>query len=181
MSSPPRQVQQGRRAKPESRLSDRAWTFLLTGVVLLIATLSTVYLGRSGVPGKQTPLTTAQLKPELIPLVTGDGSVQQLFHKAGCAVCHTIPGVSGANGRVGPKLVLGSTGADRLQDPNYKGGATTVREYVVESILNPGAYIVPGYPDRAMPRWYGQKLSAGALEKMSAYLESLKEDRQERS
>ena len=160
----------------QARLTDRAWTFILTGVVLLLATLSTVYLGSSRSPAKQAPLTTAELKPESVPLVTGDESLQQLFHKAGCAVCHTIPGISGANGRVGPKLVLGSTGLGRLRDPSYRGHAMTIREYIVESVLNPGVYIVPGYPDQAMPRWYGQKLSAGALEKISLYLESLRDE-----
>ena len=76
---------------------------------------------------------------------------------------------------MGPKLVLGSTGPLRLSDPTYRGGATTVREYVMESILNPGAYVVTGYPDRVMPQWYGKKLSAGALEKIVTYLERLTE------
>jgi hypothetical protein len=51
-----------------------------------------------------------------------------------------------------------------------------VREYIVESILNPGVYIVPGYPALAMPRWYGKKMSAGALEKIAAYLEAQREE-----
>jgi hypothetical protein len=51
-----------------------------------------------------------------------------------------------------------------------------VREYVIESILNPGIYVVPGYQDKVMPRWYGKKLSAAALEKIVAYLESLSEN-----
>jgi hypothetical protein len=60
-----------------------------------------------------------------------------------------------------------------LADPNYGGEAKTVHDYIYESILSPGAYVVPGFPDHVMPRWYGQKLSAGALEKIAAYLESL--------
>lgn len=164
-------------AGPEPRLTEKAWTFILTGVVLLIATLSTVYLGTSRSPARSsTSATSLQLTPEMVPLVTGDEPLPKLFHRAGCAVCHTIPGIQGATGRVGPKLVLGTTGAQRLADPGYKGQATTVREYIVESILNPGAYVVPGYPERAMPRWYGQKLSASALDKIAAYLESLMED-----
>lgn len=94
-----------------------------------------------------------------------------LFARAGCPVCHTIPGIQGAEGHLGPALVLGSTGPQRLADPKYKGAAKTVREYVIESILSPGAYVVPGYPDWTMPRWYGQKLSAKALDNIAAYLE----------
>lgn len=109
----------------------------------------------------------------MVPLVTGDEPLALIFIKAGCPVCHTIPGIAGAEGRVGPKLVLAETGAARLSDPRYRGQAKSVREYVIESVLTPGVYVVPGYPDRTMPSWYGQKLSATALEKIATYLETL--------
>jgi hypothetical protein len=32
-------------------------------------------------------------------------------------------------------------------------------------------FVVPGYPERTMPVWYGAKLSALALEKIAEYLE----------
>ena len=113
----------------------------------------------------------AALLPEMVPLVTGDEPTIVIFTRAGCPVCHTIPGIPGANGQVGPPLFLGTTGAQRLTDPSYRGQATTVREYVVESVMNPGVFVVPGYPERTMPTWYGTKLSALALEKMATYLE----------
>jgi mono/diheme cytochrome c family protein len=113
----------------------------------------------------------------MVPLVTGEEPVEQVFSRAGCVVCHAIPGIPGADGKVGPKLVLGDTAPERLADPNYHGTAKTVREYVQESILAPGAYVTPGYPDQVMPRWYGQKLSAAAVEKIAGYLEGLKAER----
>jgi len=110
-----------------------------------------------------------------VPLSTGDEPINQLFIQSGCAVCHTIPGIEAAKGREGPGLVLGINGPKRLADPNYKGSATTVREYIMESILTPGAYVVSGYPDRVMPRWYGKKLNAKALDRIASYLEDLPE------
>ncbi len=110
-----------------------------------------------------------------VPLSTGLEPLDKLFVQSGCAVCHTIPGIAPAKGRQGPKLVLGITGPKRLADPNYHGKAESVREYIHESILNPGAYIVPGYSDRVMPRWYGRRLNAKALDRIAAYLEDLKE------
>ncbi len=74
-------------------------------------------------------------------------------------------------GKVGPPLTVGTSGPQRLADPNYRGRARTVREYVIESILTPSVYVVPGYPDRTMPPWYGRKLTAQALDTMAAYLE----------
>ncbi len=110
-----------------------------------------------------------------VPLATGDEPIPKLFIQSGCAACHTIPGILAAKGREGPRLVLGKNGPKRLTDPNYLGKATTVHEYIMESILEPGAYVVPGYPDRVMPRWYGKKLSASALDKIVSYLERTSE------
>ncbi|MDR4459697.1 MAG: hypothetical protein MRJ67_07045 [Nitrospirales bacterium] len=110
-----------------------------------------------------------------VPLATGTEPLEKLFVQSGCAVCHTIPGIAPALGREGPRLVLGTNGPLRLADPQYHGTATTVREYVQESILNPGAYVVPGYSDRVMPRWYGKRLNAMALDRMAEYLENIKE------
>jgi len=109
----------------------------------------------------------------MVPLVTGDEPIATIFTRAGCPVCHTIPGITGADGRVGPSLLLGSTGAERLRDPAYQGRANTVHEYVIESVVEPGVFVVPGYPPNTMPAWYGAKLSALALEKIAAYLEGL--------
>lgn len=113
----------------------------------------------------------SSLTPDAIPMVTGDETISELFTRPGCPVCHTIPGIPGANGQVGPPLVLGLTGAQRLKDPRYLGHATTVHDYIVESVLEPQRFVVAGYPERTMPTWYGAKLSALALEKMASYLE----------
>ena len=155
-------------------VDERAWTFLIAGIILLGIT----YAALKPEPAPKAPLalpTVPQLDPAMIPLATGEEPIDVLFIKSGCPVCHAIPGIQGADGRVGPKLVLGTTGPRRLADPRYRGQAKTVREYIIESVISPGVYVASGYPDQVMPRWYGQKLSAGALEKMTGYLETLKE------
>ena len=114
----------------------------------------------------------AVLMQEMVPLVSGDESTTLIFTRAGCPVCHRIPGIDGADGRVGPPLWLGTSGKERLQDPAYHGTAKTLHEYIIESVLEPGAFVVPGYPPHTMPTWYGAKLSALALEKIAAYLEA---------
>lgn len=149
-----------------------AKSFFLLGLVLLVLTLAVRWAPSNRSLKKPEP-APPHLSPTMVPLVTGEEPLDQLFIRAGCPVCHTIPGVSGADGKVGPKLVLGETGSSRLADPGYKGHATSVHEYVIESILNPSIYVVPGYPDRTMPSWYGQKLSAAAVDRIAAHLESL--------
>jgi mono/diheme cytochrome c family protein len=112
--------------------------------------------------------------------VLADGSepVDQIFAKAQCVVCHTIPGIAGAVGTVGPKLVEGTNAPNRLKDPAYKGNAKTVREYITESVISPGTYVVKPFPDNVMPRIFGQKLSAGALNKIVDYLSQVQEGKE---
>lgn len=109
--------------------------------------------------------------------VLADGSepMDKLFMKAGCPGCHTVPGIEGATGKVGPVLYEGSNAPNRIKDPGYKGKAKSVREYVTESILDPSVYVVKDYPDNQMPKDFGVKLSAGAVNKIVDYLSQLKE------
>ena len=120
---------------------------------------------------------TGALTPGKIPLVTGDEPLVDIFTRPGCPVCHMIPGIPGATGQVGPPLILGKTGEQRLKDPGYRGEAKTVHEYIVESVLEPHRFVVQGYPAHTMPTWYGSKLSALALEKIAVYLERQTEER----
>ncbi|MFZ1745366.1 MAG: hypothetical protein WBO24_13650 [Nitrospirales bacterium] len=178
--------------KPKSsQFSGSRETFLIFIVVAcgIMATLSVnlfnqspsdpseARVGESTSPEQQKAPSAKIPSVELtdVPLATGTEPLEKLFVQSGCAVCHTIPGIAPALGREGPRLVLGTNGPLRLADPQYQGSATTVREYVQESILNPGAYVVPGYSDRVMPRWYGKRLNAMALDRMAEYLENLKE------
>jgi hypothetical protein len=110
--------------------------------------------------------------PDMVALVTGEEETALIITRAGCPVCHRIPGIAGADGRVGPPLWLGTSGPQRLRDPQYRGKAKTVHEYIVESVVEPAVFVVPGYPVQTMPTWYGAKLSALALEKIAVYLEA---------
>ncbi|MEK7336513.1 MAG: hypothetical protein AAB111_03460 [Nitrospirota bacterium] len=145
---------------------------IVMGLVLLYAlwTLRIEHAPSAG-PVASMNAGPTSLTAEMIPLVSGDEPIVEIFTKAGCPVCHTIPGIPGAAGQVGPPLILGVTGAQRLADPSYRGRASTVHEYIVESVVDPSVFVVPGYPERAMPVWYGAKLSALALEKIAEYLE----------
>ena len=156
----------------KSKMNAKAWTFLLIGAVFATALVSLDRLA----PSQKAPVLSKKppkVSPEQVPLVMGTEPLSQIFIKAGCPVCHTIPGVPGAHGKVGPRLTLRSSGPTRLADPRYTGDAETVKEYVIESILKPRLYVVKGYPDRTMPTWYGRKLTAQALDKIAAYLETL--------
>ena len=62
-----------------------------------------------------------------------------------CGTCHALTS-AGTLGRFGPSHDgVGAAAEERIRDPNYKGSARTAREYLMESIVQPGAYRVPGF------------------------------------
>ena len=108
--------------------------------------------------------------------VTGKEDIQAMINTLGCPLCHTIPGVEGAVGELGPKLHEKINAPKRIKDANYKGKATNTKEYVRESILNPGAYVVfneeagESYPDGLMPTTFSEMLSVQALDKLVDFI-----------
>jgi hypothetical protein len=108
--------------------------------------------------------------------VTGAEPIDVMINTLGCPLCHTIPGVEGAVGELGPALHEKVNAPNRIKDPNYKGKAKTGRDYVKESILNPNAYIVfneaegEPYPEGVMPQDFANKLSVNALDKLVDFI-----------
>jgi cytochrome c2 len=107
-------------------------------------------------------------------MADGTETVDQIFQKAQCVACHTIPGIPGAIGTIGPKLEEGTNAPLRMKDKDYHGAAKTVPDYIMESIVSPSAYVVKPFPDNTMPKVFGQKLSAGAIKKIVDYLSQVK-------
>lgn len=107
-------------------------------------------------------------------MADGTETVDVIFQKATCVACHTIPGIPGAKGTIGPALEEGTNALLRMKDKDYKGSAKTVPDYIMESIVDPSAYVVKPFPDNTMPKIFGQKLSAGAIKKIVDYLSQVK-------
>jgi cytochrome c551/c552 len=107
-------------------------------------------------------------------MADGTETVDVIFQKATCVACHTIPGIPGAKGTIGPALEEGTNALLRMKDKDYKGSAKTVPDYIMESIVSPSAYVVKPFPDNTMPKIFGQKLSAGAIKKIVDYLSQVK-------
>jgi mono/diheme cytochrome c family protein len=76
----------------------------------------------------------------------------QIFTAAGCAGCHTF-GPAKSSGTIGPNLNELKTQAANME----KGKSAD--EYIRESIEDPGAFIVKGYPN-AMPSFKGRLTDA---------------------
>lgn len=102
------------------------------------------------------------------------GAVMDVLANNGCGGCHTINGVSGMAGTVGPNLThIGSDASEIIQAGDYSGDATSVEEYIHESIINPNVYVVEGYPENVMPQNFGETIAEEDLNALVDYLSSL--------
>jgi mono/diheme cytochrome c family protein len=88
----------------------------------------------------------------------------QVYREKNCASCHQI---GTAGGTVGPPLThIGTVAETRTP-------SSTAEDYLRESIRDPGAYVVPGYPD-TMPRGLDRGMTQEDFDDLVRYLLTLK-------
>lgn len=128
---------------------------------------------RPALPGTETASTEPPIGTDVMAILaeldnyTGDpNNGQQIYNTAplACAGCHGIEAVAPLT-----NLQWDLVANVRLNEPQFAG--YTVEQYLVESIVNPGAYIVPGYGN-AMPGDFGTRISHQQLADILAYLRS---------
>jgi mono/diheme cytochrome c family protein len=89
---------------------------------------------------------------------------RQVYHQKNCGSCHRI-GPEG--GTTGPDLThIGTIAAIRTP-------GMSAEDYIRESIRDPGAYVVPGYPD-TMPRGLDRGLTQEDFDDLVQYLLTLR-------
>lgn len=82
------------------------------------------------------------------------------FNEYGCGSCHTLK-AAGATGKIGPDL-------DKL--PQYaKQAGQPLAAFVRQSIVDPSAYVQPGYQD-IMPKSFKSEIPAAKLSALVQYL-----------
>jgi cytochrome c551/c552 len=88
---------------------------------------------------------------------------KQIYRQKGCASCHRI---GDEGGTIGPPLThIGTVAATRQP-------GVSAEDYIRESVLDPGAYVVPGYPD-TMSRGLSRGLTQEDFDDLVRYLLSL--------
>ena len=84
----------------------------------------------------------ASADADILALVTRG---KEVYRTQFCGTCHVLTSL-GTGGRFGPTHDgVGAAAEERIRDPAYRGTAQTAEEYIMESILDPGAYRVPGF------------------------------------
>jgi cytochrome c oxidase subunit 2 len=90
----------------------------------------------------------------------GASAAAKTFVDNGCDGCHTFK-PAGAKGTIGPDL-------DKLTEAAQKAGQP-LEEFIRQSIVDPNAYIAPGYPKGVMPETFSS-LPKQQLDALVTYL-----------
>ena len=88
-------------------------------------------------------------------------SGKAIFTSNGCTACHTLA-AAGASGKIGPDL-------DKLPAEAARAGQP-LASFVRESIVNPNAYVEPGFPKGVMPQNFATTISKQNLDALVQYL-----------
>ena len=89
-------------------------------------------------------------------IAAGGASVargRKIFGDEGCERCHSIAAI-GADGKLGPRL-------DAIDEDI---------DDIVESIVDPRADTVDGYPEKLMPTDYGRRMSDAEVDALAAFI-----------
>jgi mono/diheme cytochrome c family protein len=123
--------------------------------------------GGATTTGAATTAPTASESTSTTP-TTGGGAPsgnpangKLLFASNGCGACHTYR-PAGASAQIGPDLDKLAAYARQAKKP--------LDDFVPTSIVDPNAYVQPGFPKNTMPTNFGDKLSDQQLADLVAFL-----------
>lgn len=90
-------------------------------------------------PGEPPSESAASGEPETVEELLALG--EEVYNgKGACALCHTPEG--GRAPALDDSALVART---RLSSPGYSGKAADIESYLYESLIEPSAYVVPGY------------------------------------
>jgi cytochrome c oxidase subunit 2 len=93
----------------------------------------------------------------------GPTDPREIFTQFGCAACHTFA-PAGSTGQVGPPL------DDLAMMAGVHRPGMSPEDFVRQSILDPSAFIAPGFVDGLMPKDFGQRLTQEQLDVLVEFL-----------
>lgn len=125
-------------------------------VVLLVP------LALAGCATATMPVRTTTAEPTVTASAGALALGLAVFRDNGCGSCHTFL-LAGTGGSVGPDL--DTKPAEDAQRANMP-----LATFLRRSIVDPNAYISPGYPRDTMPHGFGKKLSKLQLTDVVAFL-----------
>ena len=155
------------RRKPNFPGGRGVWPYVGLVVCFFVAMMAVVvFVGKEKSEAKaegSTPTPPAQPAPPApAPGPAGNATAgKAVFAANGCSACHTFK-PAGASGVVGPDLA-------HLAADAKKANRGSLVQYTTESIVDPSAYLVPGFADQ-MTKGFGQKLSKQQIADLVAFV-----------
>jgi mono/diheme cytochrome c family protein len=127
----------------------------------------------SPTPAPTEPPTATPIPPTAEPVaaVTGNAENGKVLFETfraevsfACATCHHV---DSDDRLIGPGLL------NIVDHVEQHGTGETPAEYIRHSIVEPGAFVVPDYPDNLMPRTYAELFTEEEINDLVAYVLSL--------
>jgi cytochrome c oxidase subunit 2 len=115
---------------------------------------------KSAAPPPSSTTTSTSTTSSTTPISPAQAGLM-VFNQNGCASCHTLSAAN-ATGKVGPDLDNLVSYARTAKQP--------LESFVHQSIVDPEAYIQPGYPKGVMPPNFGQVLTKEQLDHLVTFL-----------
>jgi len=113
--------------------------------------------GKTAAPPSSTTTSTTSTTTTTSSSAAG----LSVFNANGCSSCHTLSAAN-ATGKVGPDLDNLVAYAKKANQP--------LEAFVHDSIVDPNAYIQPGYQKNVMPGTFGQSLTKSQLDAVVSFL-----------
>jgi mono/diheme cytochrome c family protein len=92
----------------------------------------------------------------------------------GCTVCHSLTPVGPAWAASGDQPALGERAALRVEQADYAGEAGTPEQYLIESVADPNAYLVPGFTANVMPINFADRITLQQMADLMAHMLSFR-------
>jgi cytochrome c oxidase subunit 2 len=116
--------------------------------------------GAAPAPPSSTTSTSTTTTSSTTPISPAQAGLM-VFNQNGCSACHTLSAAN-ATGKVGPDLDNLVSYARTAKQP--------LESFVHQSIVDPDAYIQPGYSKGVMPTNFGQVLTKEQLDHLVTFL-----------
>ncbi len=126
--------------------------------------------------GTPSPMTGPPVGTDItVELPEGDAANgETLATSKGCVVCHIATPTGPAWKPTADTPGIGDRAATRFTAPDYTGAATSPEQYLLESIVAPDTYVVPGFSQGIMPPTYGNTLTAQETADLIAHMLTIK-------
>lgn len=106
--------------------------------------------------------TTTATAPATTAAAAPSAAGKAIFISSGCGACHTFK-AAGTSAKVGPDL-------DTAPATDAKKANMSLADFVRESIVNPNAFIAPGFPKGVMPTNFGSSLSKSKIDALVSFI-----------